>query len=58
MADEFKVGDTVQLKSGGPKMTITTVGDNYGTPTIWCAWFEGTKKMTGDFPPAALKLVV
>lgn len=54
-SEEFKVGDVVKLKSGGPKMTATTVGDKYGTPTVWCTWFEGTKKQDGDFPPDALE---
>jgi hypothetical protein len=29
MEHEFKVGDVVQLKSGGPTMTIETIG-NFG----------------------------
>lgn len=53
--EEFSVGDTVRLKSGGPKMTVTTVGDHWGTPTVWAVWFDGTKKLDGDFPPAALE---
>ncbi|WP_443019573.1 YodC family protein [Sphingomonas phyllosphaerae] len=52
--EEFAVGDTVKLKSGGPTMTVTVVGDRYGTPTVWTTWFDGTKKFDGDFPPAAL----
>ncbi|MGA9727532.1 MAG: DUF2158 domain-containing protein [Methylocella sp.] len=32
----LKAGDVVQLKSGGPIMTITSVGDQYGTLTAWC----------------------
>jgi uncharacterized protein YodC (DUF2158 family) len=55
MEEEFKVGETVKLKSGSPKMTITTVGERYGTPTIWTTWFDGTKKLEGDFPPEALE---
>lgn len=55
MSDQFKAGDVVQLKSGGPKMTITSVGDNYGTMTAWCAWFEGTKQQTGHFPVEAIQ---
>jgi len=48
----FAVGNIVELKSGGPKMTVTHVG-----PTaIRCVWFEGTKKMQGDFPPDALQI--
>jgi len=54
MADEFKIGDVVQLKSGGPKMTVTLVADDYGTPMVWCIWFVGTKEQTGKFPPDAL----
>jgi uncharacterized protein YodC (DUF2158 family) len=51
----FKVGDTVQLKSGGPAMTVTRIGTSGGEPMIWCAWFEGTKDAYGLFPPDALK---
>ena len=57
MADEFKIGDVVQLKSGGPKMTVTLVADDYGTPMVWCIWFVGTKEQTGKFPPDALARV-
>ncbi len=54
MPDNLKSGDTVRLKSGGPLMTVTTVGDNMGTPTAWCVWFEGSKRVTGYFPVAGL----
>lgn len=54
---QLKVGDVVRLKSGGPSMTVTQVGeDAYGVPMVWCAWFEGTKPMDGTFPPGALEL--
>jgi uncharacterized protein YodC (DUF2158 family) len=37
---DFKVGDVVILKSGGPKMTIHAVGtDVHGKPMVWCTWF-------------------
>lgn len=56
MSDQFKAGDVVQLKSGGPKMTVTQVGKHqiHG-PTVWCTWFVGTKQESGTFPPAALQ---
>jgi uncharacterized protein YodC (DUF2158 family) len=57
MADEevFEVGDVVQAKSGGPKMTVYEVGeDMHGKNNVWCFWFDGTKKITGDFPPKTL----
>ncbi len=33
---QFKVGDTVQLKSGGPVMTIDSA---IGSGEYWCVWF-------------------
>jgi uncharacterized protein YodC (DUF2158 family) len=34
--DEFKEGDVVRLKSGGPNMTVETVDDD----EVRCAWFD------------------
>ena len=34
--NEFKVGDVVTLNSGGPKMTISSIGSD---GTISCTWF-------------------
>lgn len=34
---EFKEGDVVYLKSGGPAMTITGVSDNQNSN---CEWFD------------------
>ena len=53
---ELKVGDIVRLKSGGPKITVEQLGENYGKQQAWCIWFDGTKKMEGVFPPDALEL--
>jgi uncharacterized protein YodC (DUF2158 family) len=38
----FKPGDIVQLKSGGPLMTVEQTGEAAmtGESTIWCVWFE------------------
>jgi uncharacterized protein YodC (DUF2158 family) len=56
---DFKPGDLVKLKSGGPVMTVEAVGDHYGTPTVWCVWFEkvGPKqtKQTETFAPVVLE---
>jgi uncharacterized protein YodC (DUF2158 family) len=56
MAENFKAGDTVKLKSGGPKMTVVQVGDNgLGQHRVWCNWFTtGPKPEEKDFPPEAL----
>jgi len=57
MDTEFKAGDVVQLKSGGPKMTVEDVGQ-YGmtstTDQAKCIWFDKTKRMEGYFEPALL----
>ncbi len=57
--DEIKVGDVVELKSGGPKMTVSQVSTTMGSTTLkaWCDWFEGTKKMQGSFPLTSLKVI-
>jgi uncharacterized protein YodC (DUF2158 family) len=57
MAEEFKIGDVVQLKSGGPKMTVTSVGvEHYSEkPVVSCVWFVETKESRGNFPPDALR---
>ena len=51
MADAISIGDTVQLKSGGPVMTVVYV-DSDGN--MDCAWFDGEEKKTGSFPAAAM----
>ncbi|MBZ5612152.1 MAG: YodC family protein [Acidobacteriia bacterium] len=53
MDHEFKDGDVVQLKSGGPPMTIDTIG-RFGMmgsehDQAKCVWFEGKKRMEGVF---------
>jgi uncharacterized protein YodC (DUF2158 family) len=49
---EFKVGDIVMLKSGGPKMTVSDLLDS--GLTIRTTWFAGSKNESGRFPPEAL----
>lgn len=59
MAEAFKIGDIVKLKSDGPRMTVTGV-DNIifgGTRQVHTAWFTGRKKESASFPCDALELV-
>jgi len=51
----FQKGDVVQLKSGGPKMTVTKIGVHMEEQMVWCTWFEDTKVTEETFPPEALK---
>lgn len=57
---EFAPGDTVQLKSGGPIMTVEQGGEYWsieGT-AVWCVWFEkvGNKQVASRETFAAVAL--
>ena len=56
---QFKTGDIVVLKSGGPTMTIKSE-KKVGIPErhigYYCQWFAGKKLVQGDFPTDSLKL--
>jgi len=55
--DEFKVGMIVQLKSGGPKMTVIETGSLLTEDRIKCQWFSGSKLESGLFHPKSLKVI-
>jgi uncharacterized protein YodC (DUF2158 family) len=52
---EFKVGDIVKLKSGGPDMTVEGWNAYHGAYD--CQWFAGKKLDTGLFKFESLELV-
>jgi uncharacterized protein YodC (DUF2158 family) len=56
MMNEFKIGDLVQLKSGGPAMTVTETPEDMGSSAVWCKWFANNKTESDSFPPLALKM--
>jgi uncharacterized protein YodC (DUF2158 family) len=50
----FKVGDIVELKSGGPPMTVIQVSPNLvGQTVLTCQWFFGIMQ-TATFKPDVL----
>jgi len=51
----FKEGDIVQLKSGGPKMTIIALDTSSGEAT--CSRLEGRKPTEDIFDVVALELI-
>lgn len=55
----MKIGDVVQLASGGPIMTVVETRNNGGWDSVQrrqCQWFEGTQLKSATFPAAALRL--
>jgi uncharacterized protein YodC (DUF2158 family) len=58
---EIKAGSVVQLKSGGPLMTVDAVEDEYGVVKAWCDWFVQDKapwkQERGAYPLSSLKLI-
>ena len=47
---EFKTGDLVQLKSGGPTMTVKSAPDDSTySDEYHCVWFAGSKLSDGHF---------
>jgi uncharacterized protein YodC (DUF2158 family) len=57
---EIKKGDVVQLKSGGPRMTVQDFGDYSSSVAgiqdgVVCVWFEKNKQQTEVFDRAVLE---
>jgi uncharacterized protein YodC (DUF2158 family) len=61
MTSEIKLGSIVQLKSGGPMMTVHWVQDDAGTVSAYCEWFIDDKapwkKEGAVFPTTSLRLL-
>jgi uncharacterized protein YodC (DUF2158 family) len=49
---KYEVGDLVQLKSGGPVMTVTGILPD--GERVHCKWFAGAKVETDTFATATL----
>ena len=55
---EFKIGDTVKLKSDGPVMTIAWIGEpnpNDGSIPVRCKWFDDKRSEEQRYPMDALE---
>jgi len=50
---ELQVGDVARVKSGGPKMTLSTWDDKDGK--FFCVWFDGNNEKSGWFKTVVLE---
>jgi uncharacterized protein YodC (DUF2158 family) len=51
----FKVGNTVELKSGGPSMTIANIHEHNGVSVALCHWFNGGAPQQNNYPLTSLR---
>ncbi|TNE65275.1 MAG: DUF2158 domain-containing protein [Rhodobacteraceae bacterium] len=61
MENKFKPGDVVQLKSGGPSMTVSQLPGKHGhvpRDSYVCQWFKGASKEQGAFVEEELQTYV
>lgn len=61
MAQKFPPGDIVQLKSGGPAMTISSIKLSYAGAAFEgynCEWFKGASKEQAMFKEETLQAYV
>lgn len=57
MADSsIEAGDVVELKSGGPKVTVSEPGKDDASKWL-CQWFDANNLKTGEFAEPSLKKV-
>lgn len=54
MSEPIKVGDVVQLKSGGPRMTVSYLGDG---GKMECTWMLKGKVRWATFVAATLTVI-
>ncbi len=47
----IQLGDRVQLKSGGPVMTVGEVSSD---DSLWCQWFDKGELKANSFNPRVL----
>ena len=59
MTDAFKQGDLVQLRSGGPAMTVSTCPSDPASGKLYqCVWFKGATRDHAGFSEHLLKAFV
>lgn len=55
--EAIKIGDVVQLKSGGPEMTVYHIDNYQGTDRCFCVWIDASgKEQRTNYPFAACQI--
>jgi uncharacterized protein YodC (DUF2158 family) len=55
VAQKYKIGDIVELNSGGPRMTVSQLGSPIDEVSrVQCQWFAGSKQQEAWFPEDSL----
>lgn len=57
MSNVFQVGQLVEPRSGGPKMTIVSVAEDKIQEAYYCTWFRGAEQQFGEFLGEALTVI-
>jgi uncharacterized protein YodC (DUF2158 family) len=55
MAEEIRVGDHVQLQTGGPIMTVNKLWSERGLMMARCDWVERGRRQGGSVATTSLK---
>lgn len=56
--NDFKSGDVVCLKSGGPDMTVERIETTAGNVSVVCVWFVEQGLYRASFPVSALSMAL
>ena len=56
MVSEIRIGDEVQLKSGGPIMTVTRIWAERGQTMAQCDWLDQGQQHMGSVAVTSLQL--
>lgn len=54
---DIKLGDVVELNSGGPYMTVTYIEAIQSSTVLHCSWFLDGKVLSDRFEKEAVKKV-
>ncbi len=60
LSEKLQIGDLVQIKSGGPRMTVSSPQGIYGydsQESVHCVWFNGSTRLEELFAAEYLEKI-